>query len=197
MLFCPEDPWLAVRSRLFRDSDWGWHGILAAIFSFPPPVPTTSSGWFILTRLMGSTYPYTKWIVDLRKYWSVGKDHLIYLQVYGKFLWGKEIPFRNMAMLGGDKLLRGYFRGRYRDHNIILAQAEYHSPPIWRFSFVAFAGAGDVFHSASTIGNLKIKQAGGIGFRYKVFRDRRMNVRIDFALGNHDSGIYLGILEAF
>jgi len=102
-----------------------------------------------------------------------------------------------MAMLGGDKLLRGYFKGRYRDHNMFLAQAEYHSPPLWRISLVAFGGAGDVFHSASTLGNLKIKPAGGIGFRYKVFRDRRMNARLDFALGNGESGIYLGILEAF
>lgn len=148
-------------------------------------------------ELMGSTYSYTKWIVDLRKYWELGNEHLLYVQLYGKFLWGKEIPFRNMALLGGDKFLRGYFQGRYRDHNMFLAQAEYHSPPLWRFSLVAFAGAGDVFHSASTLGNLHIKPAGGIGLRYRVFRDRRMNVRLDAAVGRGDSGIYLGILEAF
>ncbi len=162
-----------------------------------------SSGEYYQFRLvffnnaMGSSMPYTKWIVDLRKYCTLGKEHLLYVQVYGKFLWGNEVPFRNMAMIGGDKLLRGYFKGRYRDHNMFLAQAEYHSPPLWRISFAAFAGAGDVFHSASTLSNLKIKPAGGIGLRYKVFRDRRMNARLDFAWGKGDSGIYLGILEAF
>ena len=49
---------------------------------------------------MGSTYPYTKWIIDLRKYWTLGRDHLLYVQAYGKFLWGKEVPFRNMALKG-------------------------------------------------------------------------------------------------
>lgn len=148
-------------------------------------------------RAIGSTCRYTKWIVDMRKYWDLGNSHLLYLQAYGKFLWGKEIPFRNMALLGGDKFLRGYFKGRYRDHNMFLVQAEYHSPPLWRFSFVAFAGAGDVFHSANTMRNIRIKPAGGAGLRYRVFRDRRMNIRLDMAAGLGDSGLYLGILEAF
>ena len=147
--------------------------------------------------LMGSTHPHTKWILDLRKYWDLGRGHLLYVQAYGKFLWGKEIPFRNMALLGGDKLLRGYFRGRYRDRNLLLAQAEYHSPYIWRFSLVAFAGAGDVFHAASTMDQIRIKPAGGIGLRFRLFRDRRMNLRLDLAAGEDDRGVYLSILEAF
>jgi hypothetical protein len=151
----------------------------------------------LFSPAMGSTYPYSKWILDLRKYWSLGHGHLLYLQVYGKFLWGREIPFRNMALLGGDKFLRGYFRGRYRDHNLFLAQAEYHSPPLWRFSLVLFAGAGDVFHSYSTLDRISIKPAGGIGLRYRIFRDRRMNIRLDAAAGKGDRGIYLGIMEAF
>ena len=146
---------------------------------------------------MGSPYPYTKWIIDLRKYWTLGNDHLLFMQAYGKFLWGSEVPFRNLAMLGGDKLLRGYFRGRYRDQNMFVGQVEYHSPYIWRFSLVAFAGAGDVFHAATTLQNIHIKPAGGIGVRYKIFKDRRMNLRLDLAAGRNDHGIYLGILEAF
>jgi outer membrane protein assembly factor BamA len=162
-----------------------------------------SSGAYCQFRLVffenafGSTYPHTKWILDLRKYWDLGHEQLFYLQVYGKFLWGKEIPFRNMALLGGDKFLRGYFRGRYRDHNLFLIQAEYHSPPLWRFSLVAFAGAGDVFHSAANLNEIRIKPSGGVGLRYRVFRDRRMNIRLDLAAGKGDRGIYLGMLEAF
>ncbi|KPL13423.1 MAG: hypothetical protein AMS26_14505 [Bacteroides sp. SM23_62] len=146
-------------------------------------------------RAMGSTYPFTKWIIDLRKYCTLGRDHLLFVQAYGKFLWAREVPFRNMAMLGGDKLLRGYFRGRYRDHNMFVVQVEYHSPYIWRFSLVAFAGAGDVFHA--NLQNIRIKPAGGIGVRFKLFKDRRMNLRLDLAVGRDDHGIYLGILEAF
>jgi outer membrane protein assembly factor BamA len=148
-------------------------------------------------KAMGSSYPYTKWIIDLRKYWSLGSGHLLYVQAYGKFLWGREVPFQSMAMLGGDKLLRGYFRGRYRDHNVFVGQVEYHSPYIWRISLTAFAGAGDVFHGTDTLQNIHIKPAGGIGARFKLFKDRRMNLRLDFAAGKDDHGIYLGILEAF
>ena len=148
-------------------------------------------------KAMGSTHHYTKWIIDLRNYRELGKGHLLYRQAYGKFLWGTEVPFRNMAMLGGDRFLRGYFKGRYRDHNMFLVQAEYHSPPLWRFSLAVFAGAGDVFHSAKTLDDIRIKPSGGIGLRYRVFRDRRMNIRLDMAAGRGDHGLYLGILEAF
>ena len=151
--------------------------------------------WF--NSFMGSTFPHSKWILDLRKYSELGREHLIYFQLYGKFLIGQEIPFRNMALLGGDKLLRGYFRGRYRDHNMIVAQAEYHSPPVWRFSLVVFAGAGEVFNATAEESNFYLKPAGGIGLRYRVFKDRRMNIRLDAATGRGDRGIYLGILEAF
>jgi hypothetical protein len=80
---------------------------------------------------------------------------------------------------------------------MFLGQVEYHSPYIWRFSLVAFAGAGDVFHTASTLDDIRIKPAGGLGVRFKLFRDRRMNLRLDLATGRGDQGIYLGILEAF
>jgi outer membrane protein assembly factor BamA len=151
----------------------------------------------IFNRAMGSTYPYSKWIVDLRKYWNLGHDHLLFVQAYGKFLWAKEVPFRNLALIGGDKLLRGYYRGRYRDHNMFLGQVEYHSPYVWRFSLVAFAGAGDVFHAVNTMQEIRIKPAGGVGLRYRLFRDRRMNLRLDLAAGKDGHGVYLGILEAF
>jgi hypothetical protein len=146
-------------------------------------------------KAMGSTHRYTKWIVDLRNYMELGRGHLLYLQAYFKFHVGPEIPFRNMALLGGDRFLRGYFKGRYRDNNMFLTQAEYHSPTLWRFSLVVFAGAGDVFHSS--LSEVRIKPSAGIGLRYKVFRDRRMNIRLDLAAGRGDNGIYLGILEAF
>lgn len=176
---------------------------LAVVWDSRSDILLPASGAYCQFRLvyfnpvMGSTHAYSKWIVDLRKYWNLGHDHLLFVQAYGKFLWGKEVPFRNLALLGGDKLLRGYFRGRYRDHNMFLAQVEYHSPYIWRFSLVAFAGAGDVFHAASTLQEIRIKPAGGVGLRFRLFRDRRMNLRLDLATGKEDHGVYLGILEAF
>jgi hemolysin activation/secretion protein len=147
--------------------------------------------------LMGSSHPHFKWILDLRNYQEFGRGHLAYFQFYAKFLGGSKIPFRNMALLGGDKLLRGYFRGRYRDHNMYVIQAEYHSPPLWRLSLVVFAGLGDVYRLPADLRLRESKPSGGIGLRYRVFRDRRLNLRFDAALGRNDGGIYLGIGEAF
>ncbi len=147
------------------------------------------------TPLLEEQYSYMKWILDLRQYVELGGDHMLYLQLYGKFQSGGEIPFRNLSLLGGDKLLRGYFKGRYRDNHMYVAQAEYHSPYIWRLSFVGFAGIGDVFRSFSTAPG--IKPSAGAGIRYRVFRDRSLNARMDFAVGKGDHGFYLGILEVF
>lgn len=176
---------------------------LAIVWDSRSDILLPASGAYCQFRLvyfnqaMGSTYAYSKWILDLRKYWNLGHDHLLFVQAYGKFLWGKEVPFRNLALLGGDKLLRGYFRGRYRDHNMFAGQVEYHSPYLWRCSLVAFAGAGDVFHAASTMREIHIKTAAGVGLRFRLFRDRRMNLRLDLAAGKDSHGVYLGMLEAF
>ena len=145
----------------------------------------------------GAQSGYLKTIVDLRKYMALGGDHILRFQVYGKFQFGSDIPFRNLSMLGGKRLMRGYFMGRYRDNHILAIQAEYHTPYIWRFSGVLFAGFADVFGPYSDNQFSDIKPSGGIGLRFRFLKNEKLNLRMDAGFGKGDHGLYFHIGEAF
>jgi len=140
---------------------------------------------------------YLKTILDLRKYVLVGSGHLLRFQGYAKFQFGSDIPFRNLSLLGGSNLMRGYFQGSYRDNHIMAFQAEYHTPFFWRFSGVIFTGVADVFGPYSDNRFADIKPSAGAGLRFAVLPDDKMNLRIDFGIGRGDHGFYFNMMEAF
>jgi len=140
---------------------------------------------------------YVKTIIDFRKYIPLGREHLLRFQGYAKFQFGSDIPFRNLSLLGGSNLMRGYFQGRYRDNHIIALQAEYHTPYFWRFSGVFFTGIADVLGSYSDNQFAEIKPSAGVGLRFAILPDNKMNLRIDAGLGRGDHGIYFNMMEAF
>ena len=140
---------------------------------------------------------YLKTILDLRKYITVGNGHLLRFQGYAKFQFGSDIPFRNLSLLGGSNLMRGYYSGRYRDNHIIALQAEYHTPWLWRFSGVLFTGFSDVFGPYSDNDFKDVKPSAGIGLRFAILPDQKLNLRIDAGLGKGDRGLYFNVMEAF
>jgi outer membrane protein assembly factor BamA len=141
---------------------------------------------------------YLKMILDLRKYITLGKDHIVRLQGYAKFQFGSDIPFRNLSLLGGGNLMRGYYQGRYRDNHIMALQAEYHSPTfLGRFRGVLFAGMADVFGTYSENDFSTIKPSAGVGLRFAVLKNEKLNLRIDAGLGKGDHGFYFNMMEAF
>ncbi len=140
---------------------------------------------------------YLKTIVDLRKYFTLGKGHILRFQGYAKLQFGSDIPFRNVSLLGGSNLMRGYFQGRYRDNHIMALQAEYHTPYLWRFSGVFFAGIADVFGPYSENQFSDIKPSAGIGLRFAILPEEKMNLRIDAGFGEGDRGLYFSVMEAF
>lgn len=147
---------------------------------------------------LGGDYSFGRYVADLRRY--VGLDggrgkHVLAVQVVGQFHAG-EVPFRELAPLGGISLLRGYYEGRYRGRQLAAAQAEYRFP-IWRrFGGVAFGGVGDVGNTVSGFDHPRV--AGGLGLRFTFNRRERLNVRADYGIGQGGSGgFYFSIGEAF
>lgn len=106
-------------------------------------------------------------------------------------------PFRQMGLLGGQRFMRGIRRGRYVDNTLAGAQVEWRQHIIWRVGMVAFAGIGTVAPSLSTIEIQELKFAGGVGLRFALFPDDRLNVRFDLGWSKHGSGFYINISEAF
>ena len=145
---------------------------------------------------LGSDYPYTKTVVNLRQYVPLGEGQVLALQMYGSFLSGSP-PFHKLAELGGQETMRGYFEGRFRDHHYLTTQVEYRTPLFWRIGFVAFAGLGEVAHEIRQFNLPGIKPSYGVGFRYFFNIQEKLNLRVDFGFGNNSSGLYIGPAEAF
>ncbi len=147
---------------------------------------------------IGSDYAFKVLSLDLRMYHrSIFRSHVIAIQTYDVFISG-EAPFQMLAMLGGSYSMRGFYKGRYRDRNMITAQIEYRFPIAWRFGAAAFAGAGDVQSDLSEFSVDRLKYSAGFGLRFLFDAQERINARLDFGFGSGDNaGIYAMVLEAF
>ena len=145
---------------------------------------------------MGSTYKFQRTKVDLREFIPLFSSHTLALQAEFWAVSGSNVPFMDLPILGGDHLLRGYYKGRFRDKDLTLLQAEYRIPVWWRFDAVAFVGVGQV---ADTIAGLDFKSlhaAVGAGLRFRISRQGTM-IRVDVGWGKDGSAIYLTAGEAY
>ena len=143
-----------------------------------------------------SDYEFSRLSADLRHFVPLGNTHTLALQLYGEVNVG-NVPFQQMALLGGQDLMRGYFQGRYRDTAMLAAQAEWRFPLWWRFRGVLFAGAGDVTHHLGDYAEHGLKVAGGGGLRFSLNEQERLNLRVDLGVAPGSWGAYLSISEAF
>jgi len=149
----------------------------------------------------GSNFNFTTFTADARLYRPIGKRNVFAAQIIGQFNVG-SVPFNQLALLGGESMMRGYYFGRYRDKNQLAAQAEYRFLPIpFRFSkrigAAVFAGTGTVFDKTSNISLPNIKLTGGAGLRLLLFPKKDIWTRFDYAVTREGGGFYLLIGEAF
>lgn len=147
-------------------------------------------------RFLGSDFTFNSFTVDLRKYFPLFSSHVIALRGVVKVQSG-TVPFQNLAKLGGQYLMRGYYEGRFRDKNMVALQAEYRLPLFWRLGVVGFVGFGNVADKWNHFKFGELKHSLGFGFRYFFDRKEKIYVRMDFGFGEDESGFYLSIFEAF
>ncbi len=147
-------------------------------------------------RGMGSEYNFSRLIVNLRQFIPVTETHTLALQLYSEFLMG-DVPFHKMAMIGGQRLLRGYYEGRYRDRDLVAVQAEYRLPIVWRINGVVFGGIGEVADRIADFDFSHPKWTLGGGLRLELDKDEKLSLRVDGGFGFNTYGFYLGLNEAF
>ncbi len=92
---------------------------------------------------IGSDFNFNRYRLDARKYWLLNTRTVLAAQFLGEFNDG-DVPFRELALMGGDQIMRGYYQGRFRDKNQVAFQAEYRRQVIPWLGFVVFSGLGDV-----------------------------------------------------
>lgn len=149
----------------------------------------------------GSKYKFTTLISDNRLYTPINRRDVLATQLMGQFNFGKT-PFNQMALLGGESIMRGYYLGRYRDHNQIATQVEYRFLPLplgftKRLGAAAFLGTGAVFNEIKTFSFDHFVWAGGTGIRFLLFPKKDIYTRFDVAFTSEGPGFYIFIGEAF
>ncbi|HEY0742568.1 MAG TPA: BamA/TamA family outer membrane protein [Chryseosolibacter sp.] len=148
-----------------------------------------------------SDFTFTSVISDTRMYRPMNKRDVLALQLLGQFNVGST-PFNQLAMLGGESIMRGYYSGRYRDKNQIAMQAEYRLLPLpltftKRFGAAVFAGAGTVFNDHTEVVLKKFVWSAGGGLRFLLFPKKDIFTRFDVAFTEEGRGFYIFIGEAF
>lgn len=163
--------------------------------------PTT--GWFVETVVLphtaafNSDFDFLKFSLDATKYQRLGGRHLLALNAYWESNIG-QVPFFNMAFVGGAKRLRGYIDGRFRDHNASVLQAEYRWKFYKRFGLTLFYGAGNVFEDFSALDLSATKHAFGGGLRFQLSKREQVNLRLDAGYApNEGANFYITFGEAF
>lgn len=159
-------------------------------------------GWYCQNTLVpfhsliGSGFDFIRYRIDARKYFTFFENHVLAAQFYGQWITG-EAPVNKIAEFGGLYITRGYYLGRYKDRQMIAAQAEYRMPVYWRFGLTAFAGAGEVARNPDGFSFRPLKYSLGYGIRFLMNEETRVNLRLDFAWGHDSFSWFIAIGEAF
>lgn len=144
----------------------------------------------------GATHAFNKYLIDLRKYVTMGGRHTLAIQVYLQASAG-DVPFQSMALLGGPQRNRGFFKGRYMNNNYLLFQAETRWRIHRRVHVNAFASLGQIADSTQEF-FMHPKFSGGLGLRYKLLKSNPTLIRVDFGINQYGgTGLYFGVNEAF
>ena len=148
-------------------------------------------------EFLGSVYQYSRFDFDARKYFNPWLNHVIAVQTTTTSTSG-NVPFYDLAQLGGDSKMRGYYQGAFRDNVLVDAQVEYRMP-VWKiFGVTTWVGTGrvaDGYHNLSLNG---FKVSYGAGIRIKVDSKNNTNLRLDFGFGGNGlKGTYINFAEAF
>jgi hypothetical protein len=156
-------------------------------------------------KFIGSDYNFVRYQIDARHFQPIFSNKTILaLQFLGQFHSG-TVPWHALAGIGANlggtlydnaNIMRGIYEQRYRDRQLMSAQAELRQHLFWRLDGAAFIGAGQVGYNIQDYSFGGIHTAGGVGARFNFIRRDRVNLRFDYAFGK-DPGFYFAIGEAF
>ena len=181
-------------------------GIEAAVlYDSRNNILNAESGWYVEAtygvygELLGGTHEFQLTRFDIRHFLGLserGQD-ILGFQLLGRFSSG-DVPFNELALLGGNEIMRGYREGRYVDRHLIAGQMEYRkSFGDSRWGAVAFLGGGDVSNSVSGFKLKNLRPNYGAGIRFKLDKTENLNLRFDYGIGQDSNYFYFTIAEAF
>ncbi|SOD92591.1 BamA/TamA family outer membrane protein [Spirosoma fluviale] len=150
--------------------------------------------------LRTENFGFQRILFDGRLYRPLGtRNRVLALQATGMFING-DVPFNSLALLGGENTMRGYYLGRYRDKNLLAAQAELRWLPFVfsrRWGGTLFGGVGTVAPTVSEVQLNRVRWAVGGGVRFLFFQKKDVYLRADLGITREGTGIYFSLGEAF
>lgn len=147
-------------------------------------------------KWMGSDYTFNKFVLDIRKYLSLGEGKVIATNIYTSLMNG-SVPYFKLNLLGGLERMRGYYMGRFRDKHYLAFQSELRWDIWWRFRAVGFIGFGQVAPEIESFKLNELKPSYGVGLRFILDEAENLDLRADFGFGDSGGGLYLAIKQAF
>ena len=151
------------------------------------------------TEWLGSDNNYTDTDFEASYYIPMASNQVFAFGLGGGFATG-DVPFDGYQNYGVRNNLRGYQAGKYKGKYMIAGQAEYRWRFYRRWGAVGFAGLGSVWGNdqEEEAFEKSLLPAGGLGVRFMVSREKRINLRLDYAIGvDGNQGLYFGVMEAF
>lgn len=148
---------------------------------------------------LASDHDFNSINVDVRSFHPYKKNNVIAWQLYGNFLSG-DVPFNQLALMGGEMMMRGFYQGRYRDKNLLSAQVEYRMLPFSfskRWGATVFAGTAAVAPQLKAFQLNQTQWSAGAGLRYLLFRKKDIFLRLDVGMTKEGPAFYFFTGEAF
>jgi outer membrane protein assembly factor BamA len=186
------------RNGTYLESSFRWHTPMAQVLTpearawkerYPVPMDTAfnPSYWF--------------WSLDCRGYQPLAfPQKLDAIWAWRVVLQsaGTGVSFREMPALGGDNLLRGHFRGAYRDRHLWAVENEWRVLFGSSFGWNLYNGWGMVGPSWTSMPHQQVRMAYGTGIRWTPNARARTLLRIDWArTTDGQNGFYFEVNEAF
>jgi len=154
------------------------------------------------SKLFGGYSNWQSLVVDLRKYFRVGRKNVLGVWSYTWLTFGGNAPYLDLPSTQWDNygnVGRGYIQSRLRGQNLLYIESEYR----FRITKGGLLG-GVLFANAQSVsdwpGNkfTTIYPAVGTGLRLKLNKFSGTNLTIDYAFGiNGSRGLFINIGEAF
>lgn len=176
---------------------------LAAAFEYDSRdfIPNPYLGTYI--RIQAQIFP--KGLSSAETFYRIGfsadyyhrlwQGAILACDLVSEFNTGKNVPWVMLSELGGSRRMRGYYKGRYRDRNSIVLQAELRQKIYRRHGIAMWVAAGNVFPNFKRFNTAHTLPEIGIGYRFEF--KNRVNIRLDVGVGRNGTGINFNVNEAF
>jgi len=148
---------------------------------------------------IGSDSDYFKANFEFRSYYSFNPTNTIATFTQFQVTQG-DVPFYDLATLGGASSMRGIFKGQFIDKSAFETTVE------WRHTFnranglpsnhgmTLWSGIGSVGESVDHLSE-DLFLSYGVGYRYQI--QPKMNIRLDLGMSEFGNGFYFNFTEAF